>query len=77
MSLASTTYRRPASAGAGVLHGVADPHEDRPKLQGLFEQVCRTVSYAHSKDVIHRDLKPSNIMVGVSDEVQVMDRGLA
>ena len=53
------------------------PTQDRPRFLAIFEQVCQTLAYAHSKGVIHRDLKSSNVMVGAFGEVLVMDWGLA
>jgi serine/threonine-protein kinase len=62
---------------AALLAERPGPATDRPRLLGIFEQVCLTMAYAHVRGVIHRDLKPSNIMVGSFGEVQVMDWGLA
>src|SRR5262249_11349648 len=47
-----------------------DVNHERPRLLKIFEQVCQTLAYAHSRAVVHRDLKPANIMVGAFGEVQ-------
>jgi serine/threonine protein kinase/Flp pilus assembly protein TadD len=51
--------------------------EEFERLLTIFEHVCQTMAYAHSRKVIHRDLKPANVMTGAFGEVQVMDWGLA
>jgi serine/threonine-protein kinase len=62
---------------AALLGERSHPGQDLPRFLQVFEQVCQTMAYAHSRGVIHRDLKPSNVMVGAFGEVQVMDWGLA
>lgn len=39
--------------------------------------VCDTVSFAHSRNIVHRDLKSGNIMLGEYGETLVLDWGLA
>jgi eukaryotic-like serine/threonine-protein kinase len=62
---------------AALLQQRKNPGDNRGRLLAIFESVCQTVAYAHSKGVLHRDLKPANVMVGAFGEVQVVDWGLA
>jgi len=43
----------------------------------IFKQLISALAYAHAKQIIHRDIKPSNIMIDASDNVKVMDFGIA
>lgn len=43
----------------------------------ITRQICKGLSYAHSKGIIHRDIKPANIMVSFEGDVKISDFGLA
>jgi serine/threonine protein kinase len=39
--------------------------------------ICEALEHIHAHGVVHRDLKPENIMVGVGDEIHLIDFGIA
>ena len=44
---------------------------------GYLLQAARGLAYAHSKGVIHRDIKPANLRILESDQLKVLDFGIA
>jgi eukaryotic-like serine/threonine-protein kinase len=42
----------------------------------IFNSV-RAMHYAHTRGIVHRDIKPSNIMLTMTNEVRVIDFGIA
>ncbi len=43
----------------------------------MIDRVLDVLAMAHTKNVIHRDIKPANIFLTRSDEVKVLDFGIA
>ncbi len=66
--------------GQTMLHVLNEPQaggETQTPALHAFSQVCQTIAYTHSRNVVHLDLKPGNFMIGVFGEVYVMDWGTA
>ena len=47
------------------------------RIVALTIEICRALSYLHSRKVIHFDLKPANILVDRDGHVRVLDFGVA
>jgi eukaryotic-like serine/threonine-protein kinase len=43
----------------------------------IFQNVCATIGFAHSRSIAHLDLKPQNILVAPFGETLVVDWGIA
>ncbi len=64
-------------SGESITHWCEQRNLSIEQCLTLFEQVCRTVQFAHSRLVIHRDLKPDNILVAEDGTVKLLDFGIA
>lgn len=62
---------------ADLLARRRDPTIERRRFIEIFEKICLTLAYAHSRGVVHDDVKPSNAMVGAFGEVHLMDWGFS
>lgn len=62
-------------AGKDVLQATEGAHH--LDVVALLVQICRALSYVHSRGVIHFDLKPANVLVTPEGKVKVLDFGLA
>ena len=55
-------------------------HYNRPfrwnEIEGLIQQLCQGLQYAHSKGVVHRDIKPENIMISKQGSLKILDFGI-
>ncbi|QDV41657.1 Serine/threonine-protein kinase PknD [Stieleria neptunia] len=72
--------RRPATPSALASQDRSPRWYDTASLRKIldhFVDVCQTIDYAHSRQVVHRDLKPANIMLGTYGRTLVVDWGLA
>jgi serine/threonine-protein kinase len=43
----------------------------------ITQNICAALEHIHTNGVVHRDLKPENIMVGLNDEIHLIDFGIA
>lgn len=52
-------------------------HRTLDENVAILRAVTAALAHAHSRGIVHRDLKPENVMLGLHDEVYLMDWGLA
>ncbi len=62
--------------GKLIEQSLIDP-DKRMHVVQAFANVCQTIAFTHSHNIVHLDLKPANFMIGMFGEVHVMDWGTA
>src|SRR6201994_736276 len=43
----------------------------------IIADACQALNFSHQNGIIHRDVKPANIMISTTNQVKVMDFGIA
>ena len=67
----------PAYNAAYTLPVVLDliPESIKEKVQKIFTQLVRAVTYVHNSQCVHRDLKLENILLDKNENVKLCDFG--
>lgn len=50
---------------------------EKKRAISFIEQMSRALAYAHKRGIVHSDFKPGNVFVTKTDEVKVLDFGIA
>lgn len=49
-----------------------------PRIWKIFTQLCESLNYIHSKNILHGDLKPQNVLLSGKDyDVKLADFGIS
>lgn len=52
-------------------------HFSEKRTAKYILEVAKALDYCHEKHVIHRDIKPENLLLGMDDEIKLVDFGWA
>jgi serine/threonine protein kinase len=61
--------------GTNLFHWIKQNRlAEEEKTRRLFKEICKIVSYMHSRGIVHRDIKLENIMMSVPSTSQARKR---
>lgn len=61
--------------GTNLFHWIKQNRlAEEEKTRRLFREICKIVSYMHSRGIVHRDIKLENIMMSVAPSSQAKKR---